>query len=137
MNKRVHEIAKERGLPAKEVLEKLRAAGINVKAVSSSVDEAAAAKALGNGAPRPAGNAAPADAPRKSGDDKAPAAKPRDGKGGPTGKGADGARAPRAEAQATRSARLAQTAVLKRAGRWGSGPADDGAGSSRRGVVDT
>ena len=100
MSKRVHEIAKERGLPAKEVLEKLRAAGINVKAVSSSVDEAAAAKALGNGAPPAAGNAAPADAPRKSGDGKAPAAKPRDGKGGPAGKGADGARAPRAEAQA-------------------------------------
>jgi translation initiation factor IF-2 len=100
MSKRVHEIAKERGLPAKEVLEKLRAAGINVKAVSSSVDEAAAAEALGNGAPPAAGNAAPADAPRKSGDGKAPAAKPRDGKGGPAGKGADGARAPRAEAQA-------------------------------------
>ena len=100
MSKRVHEIAKERGLPAKEVLEKLRAAGINVKAVSSSVDEAAAAKALGNGAPPAAGDAAPADAPRKSGDGKAPAAKPRDGKGGPAGKGADGARAPRAEAQA-------------------------------------
>ena len=100
MSKRVHEIAKERGLPAKEVLEKLRAAGINVKAVSSSVDEADAAKALGNGAPPAAGNAAPADAPRKSGDGKAPAAKPRDGKGGPAGKGPDGARAPRAEAQA-------------------------------------
>ena len=100
MSKRVHEIAKERGLPAKEVLEKLRAAGINVKAVSSSVDEAAAAKALGNGAPPAAGNAAPADAPRKSGDGKAPAAKPRDGKGGPAGKRADGARAPSAEAQA-------------------------------------
>ena len=100
MSKRVHEIAKERGLPAKEVLEKLRAAGINVKAVSSSVDEAAAAEALGNGAPPAAGNAAPADAPRKSGDGKAPAAKPRDGKGSPAGKSADGARAPRAEAQA-------------------------------------
>ena len=100
MSKRVHEIAKERGLPAKEVLEKLRAAGINVKAVSSSVDEAAAAKALGNGAHPAAGNAAPADAPRKSGDGKAPAAKPRDGKGGPAGKRADGARAPSAEAQA-------------------------------------
>ena len=100
MSKRVHEIAKERGLPAKEVLEKLRAAGINVKAVSSSVDEAAAAEALGNGAPPAAGNATPADAPRKSGDGKAPAAKPRDGKGGPAGKRADGARAPSAEAQA-------------------------------------
>ena len=49
MSKRVHEIAKERGLPAKEVLEKLRAAGINVKAVSSSVDEDAAIRVLGNG----------------------------------------------------------------------------------------
>ena len=49
MNKRVHEIAKERGLPAKEVLERLRAAGLNVKAASSSVDEEAALRALGNG----------------------------------------------------------------------------------------
>jgi translation initiation factor IF-2 len=49
MNKRVNEIAKERGLPAKEVLEKLKAAGINVKAASSTVDEAAALRALGNG----------------------------------------------------------------------------------------
>ncbi len=49
MNKRVHEIAKERGLPAKEVLAKLKAAGIEVKAASSSVDEALALRALGNG----------------------------------------------------------------------------------------
>jgi translation initiation factor IF-2 len=49
MNKRVHEIAKERGLPAKEVLDKLKAAGIDVKAASSSVDEQAALRALGNG----------------------------------------------------------------------------------------
>jgi translation initiation factor IF-2 len=56
MNKRVTEIAKERGLPAKEVIEKLKAAGIDVKAASSSVDEAAALRALGNGggAKRPA-----------------------------------------------------------------------------------
>jgi translation initiation factor IF-2 len=49
MNKRVHEIAKDRGLPAKEVLAKLKAAGIEVKAASSSVDEALALRALGNG----------------------------------------------------------------------------------------
>ncbi len=49
MNKRVHEIAKERGLPPKEVLAKLKAAGIDVKAASSSVDEATALRALGNG----------------------------------------------------------------------------------------
>jgi translation initiation factor IF-2 len=49
MNKRVHEIAKERGLPAKDVLEQLKAAGLNVKAASSSVDEAEARRVLGNG----------------------------------------------------------------------------------------
>src|SRR5436305_156916 len=57
MNKRVHEIAKERGLAPKEVLQRLKDAGIDVKAVSSSVDEETAKRALGNGAP--AGAAAP------------------------------------------------------------------------------
>jgi translation initiation factor IF-2 len=50
MNKRVHQIAKERGMPSKEVLERLRAAGIDVKAASSNVDEDVALKVLGNGA---------------------------------------------------------------------------------------
>jgi translation initiation factor IF-2 len=68
MNKRVHEIAKERGLTTKEVLAKLKAAGIEVKAASSSVDEAVALRALGNGdsaqpvapaKPVPAADAAP------------------------------------------------------------------------------
>src|SRR6478609_2010294 len=62
MNKRVHEIAKERGLPARDVLEKLRAAGVNVKAASSSVDEAVAIKALGNGDTRAQENQSPAQA---------------------------------------------------------------------------
>jgi translation initiation factor IF-2 len=47
MNKRVHQIAKDRGLPAKDVLERLKAGGLDVKAVSSSVDEAAALRVLG------------------------------------------------------------------------------------------
>src|ERR1700745_1681370 len=50
MSKRVHEIAKERGLPPKEVLQRLQAAGLQVKAVSSSVDEAEARRVLGDGA---------------------------------------------------------------------------------------
>jgi translation initiation factor IF-2 len=66
MSKRVHEIAKERGVPAKEVLEALRAAGVNVKAVSSSVDEATASRVFGNGggaaSPEPAA-AAPVPPP--------------------------------------------------------------------------
>src|SRR5690349_19654154 len=114
MSKRVHEIAKERGLPAKEVLEKLRAAGINVKAVSSSVDEDAAAKALGNGGSAPTGaNASPSRPARKSGDAKAdakaPAARPREAKAG-DGKPADGARAPRGEAQAPAPSAQAKSA---------------------------
>ena len=56
--KRVHEIAKEQGLSSKELLEKLKAAGMEVKAAASSVDEAVALKALGaNGA---SGNGSPA-----------------------------------------------------------------------------
>ncbi|MBV9426048.1 MAG: translation initiation factor IF-2 [Solirubrobacterales bacterium] len=67
MKKRVHEIAKEQGLPAKEVLARLQSAGVNVKAASSSVDEAAALRALGDGdgataAPEPAPPAATASA---------------------------------------------------------------------------
>ncbi|MBV9167267.1 MAG: translation initiation factor IF-2 [Solirubrobacterales bacterium] len=49
MNKRVHEIAKERGISAKAVLERLREAGIEVKAVSSSVDESVALRVLDDG----------------------------------------------------------------------------------------
>src|SRR5947207_7599120 len=49
MNKRVHEIAKERGMAPKELLQRLQGAGIEVKAVSSSVDEAVASRVLGNG----------------------------------------------------------------------------------------
>ena len=48
--KRVHEIAKEQGLSSKELLEKLNAAGVEAKAAASSVEEAAALKALGEGA---------------------------------------------------------------------------------------
>ncbi|HEY8624668.1 MAG TPA: translation initiation factor IF-2 N-terminal domain-containing protein, partial [Solirubrobacteraceae bacterium] len=55
MRKRVHEIAKERGLATKDVLSQLQAAGIDVKAASSSVDEETVRRVLGNGAgPAPA-----------------------------------------------------------------------------------
>src|SRR6201995_4606383 len=132
MSKRVHEIAKERGLPAKEVLEKLRAAGINVKAVSSSVDEAAAAKALGNGGSSPAANAAPASAPAKSGAGKA-AAKPRDAKS----KGGDGARAPRAEGPARQAQAQAPAEATAAAPSDATATApDDGAGAPADGASD-
>ncbi len=49
MNKRVHEIAKERGIPTRDVLARLKAAGVEVKAASSSVDAELAARVLANG----------------------------------------------------------------------------------------
>jgi translation initiation factor IF-2 len=66
MNKRVHQIAKDHGLPAKEVLERLKAAGLQVKAASSSVDEAEARRILGagNGASEQPAPAADKPAPR-------------------------------------------------------------------------
>jgi translation initiation factor IF-2 len=60
MNKRVHEIAKERGMAPKELLQRLQGAGIEVKAVSSSVDEAVASRVLGNGDRASAADKAPA-----------------------------------------------------------------------------
>jgi translation initiation factor IF-2 len=56
--KRVHEIAKEQGLSSKELLGKLKAAGVEAKAAASSIDEAVALKALGTGVA--AGNGTPA-----------------------------------------------------------------------------
>jgi translation initiation factor IF-2 len=61
--KRVHEIAKERGISSKEALEVLRKAGLDVKVAASSVEEDEAARAFGNGAsasaPAPEAEAAP------------------------------------------------------------------------------
>jgi translation initiation factor IF-2 len=73
--KRVHEIAKERGLTSKEVLAKLQAAGVEAKAAASSVDEDVAAKALdGAGKPVETQTAAPAEAAAPQGQPKAAAA---------------------------------------------------------------
>ena len=68
MNKRVHQIAKEHGLAAKEVLERLKAAGLEVKAASSSVDEAEARRVLGDGAAQASGAAPATTAPHDDGD---------------------------------------------------------------------
>jgi translation initiation factor IF-2 len=62
--KRVHELAKQHGMSSKDVLAKLTAAGIEVKAPASAVDEAQAIAALtapNNG--KPPAPAASADAP--------------------------------------------------------------------------
>ena len=44
--KRINELAREHDMPAKEVIERLRAAGIEVKAQASAVDENQAKRAI-------------------------------------------------------------------------------------------
>ena len=74
--KRVHEIAKERGMSASDALLKLRAAGIDVTAAASVVDEAEALRALGaNGA----ATAAPPRPTARPGSGAAPGQRPAPG----------------------------------------------------------
>ena len=58
-NKRVHEIAKEQNLSSKEVLEALVAAGYEVTAAASSIDEDVALRVLKGEAPSAAKAASP------------------------------------------------------------------------------
>src|SRR5260221_11661019 len=76
MNKRVHEIAKERGLSSKDVLARLKAAGVDVKAASSNVDADVASKVLSDGGGATKAQAAPAatvSAPEPNAEPSAPA----------------------------------------------------------------
>ena len=79
--KRVHEIAKERGITSKEALEVLQKAGLGVTAAASSVEETDAAKAFGNGATATKAPAKPKKAAAKADGAKAKAdgAKPKGG----------------------------------------------------------
>ena len=51
--KRIHEIAKEQGITSKDLIAKLQAAGLSVKASASSVDEAEALKVIAASAAPP------------------------------------------------------------------------------------
>src|SRR5882724_10704188 len=91
--KRVHEIAKERGIPSKEVLAVLQKAGLDVKAAASSVDEGDVERAFSNGT----------DAPKKAASDGAgePAAKAKapSGDAKPNAEAKAAAQQPAAESQ--------------------------------------
>src|SRR5919202_5709396 len=52
--KRVHEIAKQRGMPSKEVIAILQKAGLDVKTAAQSIDENDIAMAFSNGGTKPA-----------------------------------------------------------------------------------
>ncbi len=64
--KRVHEIAKERGVESKALLAQLKAAGVDVKTVSSSIDESLALRALNGDGASGANGSASASAPSAS-----------------------------------------------------------------------
>ncbi len=134
--KRVHEIAKEHGLSSKELLEKLKAAGVEAKAAASSVDEAAALKALAgsavavpasaNGgsaptAPAPSAppTSTPAAAPGAPATASAPAAAQTPGPAGATAPGGERVRP-------TRDSRTGERT-----------PGDIGPGGRRRVVIDS
>jgi translation initiation factor IF-2 len=96
--KRVHEIAKDEGVATKDLIATLQAAGIDAKAASSTVDEAAALAALKRTAQRPAATAEPsngASQPGRAAAAPATVAAPAQGAGAPAGDGAasDGVRA--------------------------------------------
>jgi translation initiation factor IF-2 len=102
--KRVHELAREHGMSSKDVLAKLTAAGIEVKAPASAVDEAQAVAALTapNGAPPAAAAKAAAPSASNGGDPTAGAGDPGAGSAGaeqrsrPTRDSRTGERAPAA-----------------------------------------
>ncbi|HMH46523.1 MAG TPA: translation initiation factor IF-2 [Solirubrobacteraceae bacterium] len=155
--KRVHEIAKEHGVSSKELLEKLRAAGVEAKAAASSVEEAVALKALGadgasapqssNGAPgaaaEPSAASAPAavaERPAKAPDagSSAQGASPAGGSSAAPG----GAPAPSAASTAAPAASGATPAAERvrptRDSRTGERtPGDIGPGGRRRVVIDS
>ncbi len=74
--KRVHEIAKEQGISSKDLIAKLNAAGIEVKAAASSVEEADALKALGGNGSAPQASAPAPATEQASAPSAAPAAAP-------------------------------------------------------------
>ena len=122
MNKRVHQIAKEHGLAAKDVLERLKAGGLEVKAVSSSVDEDAARRVLAAAvsASGDAGSGVPKTAAR-GGDGN--------GAGGGDGQGRARNDGPRGRGDAQARGR-AETPAR---GEGGGGPRAGGDGSARAG----
>jgi translation initiation factor IF-2 len=140
--KRVHEIAKEHGLSSKELLEKLKAAGVEAKAAASSVEEAAALKALAGTAAPASSNGAPAAAngtpPPATAAPTAPAqsAAPSTSAApaAPSGAPAPAADSPQAAAAAAAAERVRPTRDSRTGERT---PGDIGPGGRRRVVIDS
>src|SRR5437588_9278390 len=123
--KRVHEIAKERGISSKEVIAILQRAGLDVKAAASSVDERDINMAFSNGGSGGSGVQGAESRPQQEGAAQRPAAPRPDGpppqRGGPGGpsQGGHPARPPDRGQRPTRAVP----------------PRDGGGGGRRRRVV--
>jgi len=130
--KRVHEIAKEQGISSKELIAKLKAAGIEVKAAASTVDEAEAIRALGGNGAAPA-HAAPA-ATASPDTPPSPAAPAGDGapKQRPTRDSLAGERAPDTRGGRRRVV-IDSQASRRNDGRGGPPPSTKPRGGRRRG----
>ena len=143
--KRVHEIAKEHGLSSKELLEKLKAAGIEAKAAASSVEESAALKVLdgSTAAPSSNGSATAVAAPPAPAPAAAPAAPPAQAAPAPTPAADTPAAAPAPPAGTPAAAAAAAAAAAERVrptrdSRTGERtPGDVGPGGRRRVVIDS
>ena len=124
--KRVHEIAKQRGLTSKEVLAALNAAGVEATAAASSVEEEVALKALA---------ADGGDGARADSEAKAPA------KSQPKPKAAADGKPPQEEAPAKSGAADGEAAKAKQQPRpvraEGGRPAARSGGKRRRVVIDS
>jgi translation initiation factor IF-2 len=151
--KRVHEIAKEHGVSSKELLEKLKAAGVEAKAAASSVEESAALKALGvsgassNGgsaaapAPQPKPAAAPPPAKAPAPDSERPAAPvasaPAPAQSAPAGAPSAAATTAPAPAQPPAQAGAERVRPTRDSRTGERTPGDIGPGGRRRVVIDS
>ena len=128
--KRVYEIAKEQGLSSKELLDRLTAAGVDVKAAASSVEETLALKALGGDDAGAAGNGKQAAAQQPA-------------SAGPAPLGGNAAARPAAPAQAPAPASATPAPAVERVrptrdSRTGERtPGEVGPGGRRRVVIDS
>jgi translation initiation factor IF-2 len=127
--KRVNELAREHDMPAKEVVAKLKAAGIEVKAAASAVDEDMARAALtGRPLPQPSGNGGAAEGGRArpvSPDRPRDLSRPQASRPGQPPRDGQGARDPRAQRPA------GPTEGTPREGRPRPQPSDDAARRER------
>ncbi len=135
--KRVHEIAKAQGVSSKELLEALKAAGVEAKAAASSVEEADALKAIeaakGNGGAQ----ATATKAPPKQAQPAAPKRRPRPESGAAAAAPAKPAPQPAAAAgDATPPGRSLDQACPRRRAQQGGG-ASAASSKKRRVVIDS